>query len=164
MGLQEGEHLVETFERHRLADEVERAQPQALAGLGLGGHAGDGDDGQRGLAHGPQLQEVEAAHAGQVDVEDDGVGALTLEGAQRGLGAAHDDRVVSELDEEVTKHLAERFFILDDEHSHDGPGSLARSRRAARLRRTPSRMPPPRRGAARCPTSMQRRTCGSPGR
>ena len=50
------QQLVEALERHRLADEVERAQAQAFAGLGLGGDARDGHDRQTGLADGTQLR------------------------------------------------------------------------------------------------------------
>src|SRR4029450_547367 len=126
MGSHDRQQLVEALERHRLADEVERAQAQAFAGLGLGGDTRDGHDGQTGLADWTQLQEVEAAHAGQVDVEQNGVRRLTLQGAQRGLGAAHHHGVVPYLREEVPEDLAERVFILDDEDSHDLPWSLAR--------------------------------------
>ena len=116
--LQEGQHLVEPLEGDGLADEVERAEPQALAGLAFGGDPGDGDDGQRGLADRTELQEVETAHAGQVDVEDDRVGALALQGAEGGLRGLHHDRIVPHLREEVPEHFPERSFILDDEHPH----------------------------------------------
>ena len=139
VGLHDRQQLVEALERHRLADEVERAQAQAFASLGLGGDARDGHDGQPGLADGPQLQEIESAHAGQVDVEQDGVRKLALQRAQRSLGAAHDHSVVPYLGEEVAEDLAESVFILDDEDSHDLPSSLARRSAYPSLRRMRAR-------------------------
>ena len=109
---------MQPLERHRLADEVERAEAQALAGLTLGGHAGHGDDRQARLAHGTQLQEVEAAHAGQVDVEDDRVRSIGLQLAERRLRASHEHGLVTELAQEVAKNLAQVGLVFDDQDAH----------------------------------------------
>jgi hypothetical protein len=139
VGLHDRQELVQALERNRLTDEVERAQAQAFARLSLGGDARDGHDRQAGLADGTQLQEIESAHAGQVDVEQDGVRKLALQRAQRRLGAAHDHRLVPYLCEEVAEDLAESVFILDDEDSHDLSWSLARRSAYPSLRRTHAR-------------------------
>src|SRR5439155_1187865 len=124
--LDDGEDLAEAVERDGLAHEVGRAQAQALARLALGRDARDGDDRHAELAHGAELEEVDSAHAGQVDVEDDRVGALGLELAERGFGAADDQRSVSELEEEISQKVAEARLVLDHQHSHT-TASLARS-------------------------------------
>ena len=71
--LEEHQHVVEPVERDRLADEIEGAQAQAFPCLALRRDAGDSDDRQARLADRPQLEKIQAAHAGQVDVEDDRV-------------------------------------------------------------------------------------------
>ena len=120
MGLHHRQELVQALERHRLTDEVERAQAQAFARLESRWRTPEmATIGRPASRHGTQLQEIEPAHAGQVDVEQDGVRKLALQRAQRRLGAAHHHRLVPYLCEEVAEYLAERVFILDDEDSHD---------------------------------------------
>ena len=60
-----------------------------------------------------------------MDVEDDRVGTLGLELPEGGLGAAHDERGVTEFEEKVPEDVAEIGRVLYDEHSHD-IGSLPR--------------------------------------
>src|SRR5207245_7519023 len=93
--LDDGEDLAEAVERDGLAHEVGRAQAQALARLALGRDARYGDDRHAELAHGAELEEVDTAHAGQVEVEDDRVGALGLAVDGRGFGAAEGESLVS---------------------------------------------------------------------
>ncbi|MEK7714929.1 MAG: hypothetical protein AAB387_05695, partial [candidate division NC10 bacterium] len=69
-------------------------------------------------------EEVEPAHAGQMDVEDDRIRALGMELAQSRLGAAHDEGLMTELEEEIPEDVAEVRLVLYDQHPHD-IGSLA---------------------------------------
>src|SRR4029078_11410525 len=94
---------------------------------------------QAALAYGDHMQEIETAHAGEIDVQDDGVRALAFERAEGSFGSAHDDGVVPHLGEEVAEHFAESLFILDDEYSHDCPASLACRPGTPRRRRTRAR-------------------------
>src|SRR5207249_3032897 len=124
-GFEDRDDLGEQVERDGLAHEEGRAQAQALTGLALGRDTRDGDDRYAELAHEAELEEVEAAHARQMDVEDDRVGAFGLELAERGFGAPDHQRVVSEVEEEIAQQVAEVRLVLDHQHSHT-TASLAR--------------------------------------
>ena len=116
--LEESQDLVESIELHGLAHEVGRAQLEALAGLALVDDAGDGDDGHAERAHRAELEEVEPAHARELDVEQDRVEALGLEAGERGFGRVDDQRVVAELDEKIAKHIAEVDLVFHNQHPH----------------------------------------------
>src|SRR5207247_6532449 len=101
-----------------LANEVRRAQLQALTRLALVHDPVDRDDRDAELADRTELQEVEAAHARELDVEQDRVGSLRLELGERRFGGVHDDRLVIELEQEVAEHIAEVDLVLDNQHPH----------------------------------------------
>ena len=74
VGLETREDLSQAFELDGLRQKVDRAELHALARLALGRHARDRHDRNARLARGLKLQEVEPADAGEVDVQQHGVG------------------------------------------------------------------------------------------
>src|SRR3989449_11223325 len=115
-GLDVREHRAQAIERDGLADEVEGAALEALARLPLGGDAGDGDDGHPRVADRGELEEVESAHPGQADVEQDRVRLLAHELFERVLRARDGDGLVPEAGDEVAEDVAEGLLVLDDQH------------------------------------------------
>ena len=113
-GLEARERLFQTLERDRLADEVERARPQALLGLRLGRPAGDHHDRHAHVANGVELQEIEPAHARQADVQEDGVGTRGFDRVERCFSRVRDDRLMADLVEELSEDLAQRWIVVDD--------------------------------------------------
>ena len=125
--LQERQHLVEPLERHRLADEVERAQPQALAGLALGGDArrwprwaapasrtGRSCRKSRPLMPGRLMSRMMASGRWRCSAPS-AASALRTTTASCPISARK------------SRNTSPRvLFILDDEDSHDLPSSLAR--------------------------------------
>ena len=108
------EHLFQALERHGLAEEVERPEREALLSLALRHPSRDHHDRHAQLADRLEPEEVEPAHPGQVDVEEDDVGGLGQQHVERGLGRVHDARLVADLREELLEDLAEVLVILDD--------------------------------------------------
>jgi hypothetical protein len=53
-----------------------------------------------------------------VDVEEDGIGPLRHQLAERGFGAPHQQRLVPELEEVVHEYIADVLLVLDDQHPH----------------------------------------------
>src|SRR5689334_24438 len=106
VGLEEHEDVMQSVERDRLADEIQGTQAQALARLALGRDARHGDDGDVGLADGTQLKEIEAAHAGELDIQDDRVRPFGRKLPQRGLGATNEHGLMPELAQKVAENLA----------------------------------------------------------
>src|SRR5689334_16122607 len=118
MRLQEHQHVMEAIERYRLPDEIQGTQAQAFPGLTLGHYARYGDDRQARFPNRSQLEKIEAAHAGKMDVEDDRVRAVGLQLAERGLRAAYDDGLVTELAQKVAKNVAQVDLVFDDQDAH----------------------------------------------
>ena len=116
------EQLLETPEGQGLADEVEGAQPERFLGLGFRHVAGDDEDRGAQLAHRLELKEVEPAHPGETDVEQDDVGPLAPEQVERRLGRVHDPRLVAESDKELLQQVTDDWIVLDNEYAHDGSG------------------------------------------
>ena len=116
------EQLLETPEGQGLADEVEGAQPERFLGLSFRHVAGDDEDRRAQLAHCLELKEVEPAHPGETDVEQDDVGPLAPEQVERRLGRVHDPRLVAESDKELLQQVTNDRIVLDDEYAHDGSG------------------------------------------
>jgi len=116
------EQLLETPEGQGLADEVEGAQPERFLGLGFRHVAGDDEDRGAQLAHRRELKEVEPAHPGETDVEQDDVGPLAPEQVERRLGRVHDPRLVAESDKELLQQVTDDWIVLDNEYAHDGSG------------------------------------------
>ena len=106
------------LEGHGLADEIDGAQAQAFPGLALRGHAGDGHDGQARLAHGTELEEIEAREAGEMDIEDDGVGAVGLQRLQRRFRAPDEQGLVAQLQEKIAKHSPDVGLVIHHENPH----------------------------------------------
>ena len=118
VGLEEHQDLVQPVELDRLAHEVGRAELETLARLALVDDAGDCDDRNAEGADRTELEEVEPAHPGELDVEEDRVRALGLEPGERGLGGVDDDGLVAELEKIVAKDIAEVDLVLDHENPH----------------------------------------------
>src|SRR5215510_11533712 len=116
--LQEGQDLVQPVELDGLAHEIRRAELEALTSLTLVDDARHGDDRDAERAHRAKLQEVEPAHARELDVEQNRVEALGLEAGEGGFGRVHDQRMVAELDEELAEDIAEVDLVLDNQHPH----------------------------------------------
>src|SRR2546421_7633880 len=112
-GLDVREHGAEAIERDRLVDEIEGTTLEALARLRLGGDARDGDDGHPRLLDRGELEEVEAAHAGQTDVEQDRIWLLAHEFLERVLRGRDGDGLVAEAGEEVAEDVADGLLVLD---------------------------------------------------
>src|SRR5205823_2959801 len=77
-------------------------------------HARDRHDRDARLARGLELQEVEPADAGEVDVEQDSVRELQAHARERILGAVSDDRFVAELVEKVPQDVAQQRIVFHD--------------------------------------------------
>src|SRR5262249_34263568 len=116
--LQEGQDLVQPVELDGLANEIGRAELEALAGLALVDDPRDGDDRDTERAHRAKLEEVEPAHARQLDVEEDRVEALGPQAGEGGFRRVNDQRMVAELDEELAEDIAEVDLVLDNQHPH----------------------------------------------
>ena len=123
-GLDVREHGAEAIERDRLVDEIEGTTLEALARLRLGGDARDGDDGHPRLLDRGELEEVEAAHAGQTDVEQDRIRLLAHEFLERVLRGRDGNGLVAEAGEEVAEDVADGLLVLDDHHAQTAPARL----------------------------------------
>src|SRR5213594_124354 len=133
VGLETREDLSQAFELDGLRQKVDRAELHALARLALRRHARDRHDRDARLARGLELQEVEPADAGEVDVEQDSVGELQAHARERILGAVSDDRFVAELVEKVPQDVAQQRIVFHDENAHSScrPLPLDHSKRRA---------------------------------
>src|SRR5204862_876424 len=63
-----------------------------------------------------ELEEIEAAHAGQADVEQNCVRVLAHELLERVLRARDGDHLVAEAGDEVAEDVAQGLLVLDDQH------------------------------------------------
>jgi len=115
--LEEGQDLVQAVQLDRLAHEVGRAQLQTFARLALVDDAGDRDDRDAEVPDGTELEEVEPAHSGELDIEEDRVRSLGQELGER-LGGVDDDGLVAELEKKIAKDIAEVDLILDNQYPH----------------------------------------------
>jgi hypothetical protein len=77
--LEEGQDLVQAIELEGLAHEIGRAESQTLARMALVHDPGDRDDRNAERPDGPELEEVEPAHARELDVKEDRAEPLGLE-------------------------------------------------------------------------------------
>ena len=116
--LEAREHLSQALELDGLRQEVHGAELHALAGLAFRRHARDRHDRDPRLACGLELQEVEPADAGEVDVQERGVGKLEAHPGERLFGGMRDDRLVAELAEKVPKDVGQRRVVFDNENAH----------------------------------------------
>ena len=92
---------------HRLDGAVDRRE------------GGDDDDRQRRVGDAQRAQRVDAADAGQHDVEDDQVDVVVLvEDGQRFFAARGHDDFEAFAAQDGVEHVAEDFFVVDDEDSH----------------------------------------------
>ena len=104
--LEAREHLGQAPERDRLSHEVEGAEPQALLRLALVHPAGDHQGRDAQLANDRETQEIEPAHPGQADVEQDRVRTLRPERLERRFGAVHDEWLVADLAQKLLEDAA----------------------------------------------------------
>src|SRR5690349_12848764 len=125
MRLQEHQHVMEAIERYRLPDEIQRTQAQAFPGLTLGHYARYGDDRQARFPNRSQLEKIEAAHAGKMDVEDDRVRAVGLQ--------------LAELAQKVAKNVAQVDLVFDDQDAHLPRQFSTKAPMAATSGRAPAR-------------------------
>src|ERR1051326_1179711 len=111
----------------RLRDVVEGAVLHRLDRAVDGGEGGDDDDRQVRVGDADGAQRVDAADAGEHDVEDDevdvGVG-VAVENAQRLFAGRGEDDVEAFAPEHGLEHVAEDFFVVDDENFHQDLGSV----------------------------------------
>src|SRR4029450_634606 len=151
-GLQVGEDLAQTLERDGLPDEVQGAELQAGARFHFRRDARDDDHRDRGAAGGGEGEELDAAHAGEPDVEQDRVGPGGGECLERAFRAADDPGLVAQLADEIPGDLGQALVLLDDQDAHGGHHSIAPQKTGSGVRRTPKR----------CSTADCRRRAKSP--
>jgi hypothetical protein len=107
----------------RLGEVVEGAAPHGVDHVGrVGGVARHDDDRQVAPELARLVEQLEAAHPGQLDVEDGEVEGLGLEQLERLLGAAGVGELVALRLEDPAHGAADVRLVVDDE---DGPGGHA---------------------------------------
>src|SRR2546426_8210509 len=116
--LEEGQDLVQAVQLDRLAHEVGRGQLQTLSRLAFVDDSRDRDDRNAEVPDGTELEEVESAHSGKLDIEEDRVRSLGQELGERGLGGVNDDGLMAELEKKIAKDIAEVDLILDNQYPH----------------------------------------------
>ena len=113
------DELFELVRAERLFDIVEGAQPHGIDSRGDGGVRGDHDDLRIDRAFGQRAQELEAVHAGHLEVGHDHIGGPALELLERFDGAAAALHGVSGVAEHVRHRLARAGMVVDDQHAAD---------------------------------------------
>src|SRR5438477_511006 len=96
----------QALEGDRLSHDVEAAEPQALLRLALVHPAGDHQSRDAQLANDREIQEIEPAHPGQADVEQDRVRTLRSERVERRFGGVHDEWLVADLAQKLLEDAA----------------------------------------------------------
>jgi len=108
------------LEGDRLTDEVERARLQAVLGLALGRPAGNHHGRDAQLANHLKLQEIEAAHSGQGDVEQHRFRAPGTERVERRFSGMDGDRLMTHLAQELGEDHTQGPIVFDHQHAHEG--------------------------------------------
>ncbi|MEK7387905.1 MAG: hypothetical protein AABZ83_15815 [candidate division NC10 bacterium] len=112
------EEPLELIERNGLREDLDCAELEALLRLTLRRAPGHDDDRDGGLSNHREPEEVEPAHAGQPDVEQDQIGAIPLEPGQGVFGRSDGLGPVAEPEAELSQDRADVWIIFDDEHPH----------------------------------------------
>jgi len=116
--LEDLENLSKTIERDGLRQEVEGPEPQAFLCVPLGRDSRDHHDRDAGVAHRTELEEVEAAHAREPEIEQDQIRALDPKSRQRGFRRRREVRRVAELAGEVHQEPADIRVVFHDQDPH----------------------------------------------
>jgi hypothetical protein len=112
------------------------AAARGLDGVGDGRPAGDDDDGGVAAGFAVAVQQIEAAHAGQVDVDERDVEPAAFELRPRFLGRSRGDHLVAVFRQRRRDDLANVALVVDDEDTSALSNSrAARHRFSSRRRR-----------------------------